>query len=410
MFDPTFGSTSLTKHLNKRDFLKDPALKSEAHKGAVVAQAVAIARNGFSALPLTPNNLAGRTIFQINDLPSDLVLRKAAQNIRKITSSRQGSRIEIIRRLKLFSEEGMPFTIAKMDIKSFFPSVDQDSLTQQVDARLVTAPSTRSIVNSLIAQCKNSSIRGLPPGLAISAELSEFYMQDFDRYIRETLSPHYFARYVDDIVLILPEIEDPQTLKQGIEEGLPKGLKLNFSKSKIYAFGGAREKTPTVENSFDYLGFKFNIFQSGKDRPYSRKVELDIATSKVNKNKTRIVKSLLQYLSDGSFDDLIDRVRILTCGYQFFDERQQKKRSAGIQHTYSLIESNAPAIAELDNFLSKMVLSNNGPICGRLSLSLSNRQKKEILKHSFYTGFANRVHFRLSADRLADLMGCWKYA
>jgi len=34
--------------------------------------------------------------------------------------------------------------------------------------------------------------------LAISAELSEFYMQDFDRKMREQLNAHYFARYVDD--------------------------------------------------------------------------------------------------------------------------------------------------------------------------------------------------------------------
>ena len=169
-------------------------------------------------------------------------------------------------------------------------------------------------------------------------------------------------------------------------------------------------KTPTVEHSFDYLGFKFSVFHTDKARPISRRVELDIAPSKVRKNKTRIVKSLLQYLSDGNFDDLRDRVRILACGYQFFDERQQKKRSAGLQHTYSLIESNAPALYELDRFFSGMVLRRSGAVGGRLAFALTNRQRKELLKYSFVNGFANRVHFRFSADRLADLVECWKYA
>lgn len=410
MYDPTFGSAALARHLSKNDFLKQPQLKNEAHKTALISQAVTTARNGFSSLPLTQNNLAGRTIYQVNSLACDLVLRKAAQNIRRITASKQGSRVEIVRRLKLLCEEGLPFTVAKMDIEKFYPSINQDFLSSQLSKRLMTAPSTRSVVQSLIEQCKTSSVNGLPPGLAISAELSEFYMQDFDQRMREQLVAHYFARYVDDIVLILPELDNPKSLKAQIESALPTGLKLNFAKSKIYPFKSTKMKVPNIEHSFDYLGYKFNVFHTDKARPISRLVELDIAPSKVRKNKTRIVRSLLKYLSDGNFDDLKDRVRILTCGYQFFDERQQKKRSAGLQHTYSLISSNAPALAELDKFFSGMVLGRSGPVGGRLAHALTNRQRKELLKHSFVSGFANGVHFRFSADRLADLMECWKYA
>ena len=324
MYDPTFGSAALARHLSKNDFLKQPALKNEALKETLVSQAVSTARNGFSSLLLRPNNLAGRTIYQVNDLACDLALRKAAQNILRITSSKQGSRIEIVRRLKLLCEEGMPFTVAKMDIEKFYASVDQDFLSSQLRKRLMTAPSTRFVASSLLTQCKISSVNGLPPGLAISAELSEFYMQDFDQRIRQSLNAHYFARYVDDIVVILPELDNPNSLKTQIEEALPPGLKLNFSKSKIYAFKNAKMKTPTVEHIFNYLGFKFSVFHTDKSKRISRRVELDIAQSKVRKNKTRVVKSLLQYLADGNFEDLRDRVRILTCGYQFFDERQQK--------------------------------------------------------------------------------------
>ncbi|WP_406870281.1 antiviral reverse transcriptase Drt3a [Thioclava sp. 'Guangxiensis'] len=410
MYDPTFGSAALSKHLNKSDFLKYPALRSERYKEALLNQAVITAQNGFSFLPLTRNDLAGRTIYQINDLASDLVLRKAAQNIRRITASKQGSRVEIVRRLKLLCEEGMPFTIAKMDLKNFYPSVDQEFLSSQLRKRLMTAPSTRSVISSLIDQFRLNSVSGLPPGLAISAELSEFYLQDFDKRMREQLNAHYFARYVDDIILILPELSNQKLLKVQIEAALPTGLKLNFSKTKIYVFGNAKNKTTSVEHSFDYLGFKFNVYETGRGKLVARKVELDIASSKVKKNKTRIVKSLLQYLADGNFDDLIDRVRILTCGYQFFDERQQKKRSVGLQHTYSLINSSAPALVELDKFFLGMVLCRSGTIGGRLALALTNRQRKELLKYSFVRGVADRVHFRFSADRLADLMECWKYA
>ena len=315
-----------------------------------MAQAVAVAHGGFSSFPLTPNNLSGRTIYQVNDLASDLVLRKAAQNICKITASKQSSRNEIIRCLKLFCEEGMPFIIAKMDIKSFYPSVDQEALTIEVNKRLVTAPSTRVVINFLLAQCKVNSVGGLPLGLAISAELSEFYMQNFDRRIRETLRPHYFAQYVDDIVLVLPELENPKSLRKQIEKYLPPGLKLNVSKSKILVFGGEKIKVPEVEHSFEYLGFKFSVFQISKGKPHSRQVILDVAASKVKKNKTRIIKSLLQYLSDGNFDDLRDRVRILTCGYQFFDKKQKKSGAWVCNIPTALLRAMRQRLLNLINF------------------------------------------------------------
>lgn len=240
MYDPTFGSASLARQLTKNDFRKQPALRVAQNKEAVVAQAVTTARNGFASLPLTTNDLVGRRIYQVNDLASDLVLRKAAQNIRRITGAKQGNRMEIIRRLKLFCEEGMPFTIAKMDIKNFYPSIDQDSLSSQLKRRLLTAPSTRAVLGSFIDQCKGNSVVGIPPGLAISAELSEFYLQDFDRDMREKLAAHYFARYVDDIILVLPELDSETKLKKEIEDALPNGLRLNFMKSKVFVFGSAK--------------------------------------------------------------------------------------------------------------------------------------------------------------------------
>jgi len=235
-------------------------------------------------------------------------------------------------------------------------------------------------------------------------------MQDFDRRMRHLLRAHYFARYVDDIVIVLPELDDPKNIRKQIEDSLPPGLKLNSSKSRFYSFSGTKTKIPAIEHCFEYLGFKFNVSQLNNDRPFSRNVSIDIAESKIKKNKTRIVRSFLQYLSDGNFHDLEDRVRILTCGYQFFDEKQQKMRNAGLQHTYSLIDINAPALFELDRFFAGIVLSRSGPIGGRLALTLTNRARKELLRYSFVTGVTNGAHFRFSADRLASLMGCWKYA
>lgn len=413
MYDPTFGETSLARHLRKNDFFKEPSLRAEAAKQAVLREAVTTARSGFVSLPLTTNNLAGRTIYQVTNLSSELVLRKAGQNIRTITKARQSNRMEIIRRLKLFCEEGMSFTIVKMDIRNFYPSIDQASISGQLQRRLLTAPSTRRVLLSFLEHCNLNSISGLPPGLAISAELSELYMQDFDRDMRQNLEPHYYARYVDDIILVLSEVGSVKALRKRIGSMLPEGLHLNSAKSKVYRFSGTSSKSPAPEDSFDYLGYKFTVHQVKQyrnGRPQDRTVELDIAKSKVKKNKTRICRSFLQYLADGNFEDLQDRVRVLTCGYQFFDERRSKRRNAGIQYTYDLIDAHSPALTELDVFLKGMVLGHYGKIGGRLALCLGNRERKKLLRHSFSKGMANKVHFRFDAARLVHLIEAWKYA
>jgi len=57
MYDPTFNSASLARHLTKNDFLKQSALLSDPYKEAVIVSAVPTARHGFPSLPLTPNEL-----------------------------------------------------------------------------------------------------------------------------------------------------------------------------------------------------------------------------------------------------------------------------------------------------------------------------------------------------------------
>ena len=186
----------------------------------------------------------------------------------------------------------MPFTVAKVDIKSFYSSVSQDNLLSHLDRRLVTAPSTRFVLRSLINQCKNSSVAGLPPGTAISAELSEFYMQDFDRNVREDFGAYYFARYVDDIILILPEASNHRKLRKRIESALPTGLQLNYAKSRFLQFKGTTYKTPSDEQRFEYLGFQFTIYPVGNSKPHFRQVSLDIADSKVKKEQDEDCKNL----------------------------------------------------------------------------------------------------------------------
>ena len=412
MYNPTFGRTALRRHLRKNDFKKCPFLKDPTAQDSLLERAAAIGSNGFENLNFRTSNLAGRTIYQLQDLESELVLRKAAQNVRTILETKQSNRIQIIRRIRLLCEEGMPFCLGRFDIRHFYESIDQRHLEETINRRLTTSPSTRHALSTFLQQCRLNGVNGLPQGLAISAALSELYMSSFDERVPRRLDTHFYARYVDDILLLLPPTNLVGRLKHDVFSMLPTGLSLNEKKTMILSFSEERKAHGGAEHKFDYLGFCFCVGWLTKpktDRTVSRRVTIDIAQSKVAKRKTRVVRALLQYLSDRKFDDLVDRFKIITCNYPFFDHRNAQLRLAGNSHSYGLIDLPSQALGELDMFVKRILLSKRGKIGFQLAQALPKSRIQRLLRLSFTRGFEDSTHFYFGPNRLSYLIRCWKY-
>jgi len=62
--------------------------------------------------------------------------------------------------------------------------------------------------NRSISKNKNQITDGLPIGLSASAVLANAVMRNFDKKIDKNLSPTYYGRYVDDILLVFPDNGD----------------------------------------------------------------------------------------------------------------------------------------------------------------------------------------------------------
>ena len=413
MYDPTFSASSLERHIIKGDFrryrsaLKDKDPKARAR---VIEKAAEIGEGGFRDLRFKTNTASGKTVYQLTDLSSELVLRKAVENLRTIAYTKQSNRLEIVRRLGLLLEEGLPFCVGKTDIRSFYETIDQNHLKELLRRRLFTSPGTRRVLNGFIDQCAAHGVVGLPRGLSISAVLSEFYMQDFDDQMRIIPNIHLYSRYVDDIIVVAQPDGDFKSFRKEIANLLPTGLRLNARKTRLIEFRNKRSPNPSIEHRFEYLGFSFEVHEIGNSIPYDRTVRIDIARSKINKRKTRVMRSLLQFIRDQDFKDLHDRLKLLTCNYSFHDSKNDRVRFAGVCHTYGLISWPSSALTELDQFLRRVLLSNTGKICGPLAQELSKSQRKELLRLTFTGGFVNRIHFHFPPDRLNHLIKCWKYA
>jgi len=409
LYDPSFGPTELRQQIRKSDFKKysNLNLEEEQNKEYQLSLAYKIGTEGFSELNLQSNQLAGKLIYQLVDFPSELILRKAMNNIATVTRVKQTNRIEICSCLKLLCQEGIPYSLAKFDIQNFYESIDQTQIETLITKRLSTLPSTRRVLSTFIQQCNGLGITGLPRGLAISATLSELHLNDFDKNIQNKLDLYFYARYVDDIIILLPEREI-KNLCQKVSAMLPIGLKLNKSKNLVLNFNARKNRTCQWEGCFDYLGFSFKVSHILKNGQH-RFVQLNIAESKVKKIKTRVIRALLQYRSDGNFDDLHDRIKILTCNYRYYDHRKQRGRLAGNYHNYKLVDNCSHSLVELDQFIIHILLSKKGKLGTHLANSLTKKQRQILLGMSFQKGFKNRIHFRFSPARLKKLVECWKY-
>jgi hypothetical protein len=236
-------------------------------------------------------------------------------------------------------------------------------------------------------------------------------MRDFDRQIANLPGVYYFARYVDDMIILTTEQNDHAAFLRTVADHLPSGLRLNPKKTKAVPVRG-KSNPPSLDGYFDFLGYSFSISTKFRDadNKFVRRVDVDISEKKISKLKSRVILSLMDFINGGTFQDLEDRLRLITGNYHIYDHARSFRRKVGIYYNYNQISlDTAKALTELDVFLKRILLSRNGTICRRLYPLLNSPQRRKLLKYSFNTSFRSRTHYHFNAARLAQLIECWKY-
>lgn len=411
MYDFSFSSKSLNREFSTSDFAGMQALSNPAFRSQILAFAEGYAEAGFDSLILEKYNIKGRDLYQYVSLSKELTLRKLSRNIQVLTRVIQSNRDDIIRSIIALLGEGEDYYIYKLDIKNFYPSLDRGYIDSRLrsDGRL--PPTSYLVWQSFSRSLASQNIPGLPPGLSLSATLSEYAMRDFDRQITNLPGVYYFARYVDDMVILAVGQTDQVAFLRTVADHLPQGLQLNPKKTRAVPVRG-KSNPPSLDGSFDFLGYRLSISTKyrGTDNKMVRRVDVDIADKKISRLKSRIVLSLLDFINGGSFQDLEDRLRLITGNYHIYDYARSFRRKVGIYYNYNQISPDtALGLNRLDVFLKGILLSRDGNICGRLHPLLSPARRRRLLKYSFGTSFKNRTHYHFNAGRLTQLIECWKY-
>ena len=279
-----------------------------------------------------------KEVFKLNaDRPEVFFALKQLQyNIQKTFKVKQANRHAILCGVKALLRTRMPLHIVRTDISSFYESIPQKSLLEKVEGNTLLSHKSKAFIRAILNLydgCKDDTLvakgLGVPRGIGISPLLSEIYVRDLDSRIKSFMGTLFYARYVDDIFIILTELPEGekdtkayfanlQTLfgKHGLT------LKDETDPKKKCKLMDIVNRDATFE-PFDYLGYSIVItrkkgqteavygLSQNKIKHFKEKVD-HIVTHFENKSKVSI---------KDAFKDLFDLLNYITGNAKLFKSK-----------------------------------------------------------------------------------------
>lgn len=349
---------------------------------------------------LTKNSKYLKDVYERDSSPeSYYALRQITRNIRSLYKTKPANRNLIISQVQNLLQDNFPYIIIRTDIANFFESVDQERLVDKlVQDQLLSTNSIRLIKHVLwdYSRLSGSHGKGIPRGLGISSDLAELFLKVIDRGIQEMDGVVFYARYVDDIlVLISPsKASDTSVFLPKIKEMMNEnGLNLNDRKTSQLSRNEYQKK-------FDYLGYEFTLKKGW--------VDVDITSSKFSRFRTRITKAFSAYEkqrhknSKAAYRLLLKRIKFLTTNTRLVNSKGNA--FVGVYFGNPNL-TNYSRLTALD----KILLSE-------ISKISSQSLKSKLEKLSFVTGHQekpytkfNRPKAGMRKDEFSQIVEVWRH-
>lgn len=279
-----------------------------------------------------------KEVFKLNaDEPAVFFAMKQLQyNIHKTFKVKQANRHAILCDVKALLHTMMPLHIIRTDISSFYESIPQTVLLEKIEGNTLLSYKSKAFIRALLKiydDCKDETkvVKGVgvPRGVGISPLLSEIYVRDLDSHIKSFIGTQFYARYVDDIFIILTTLPEGQKNAKDYFVSLQAmfekyGLILKDEtdpKKKCKLLDVIHEDDSF--NPFDYLGYSITI---------SRKNKQTTATFGLSENKIKHFKekvdNIVAHFENKSkenikeaYKDLFDLLNYITGNTKLFKSK-----------------------------------------------------------------------------------------
>lgn len=144
---------------------------------------------------------------------------------------------------------------------------------------------------------------GLPLGFPTSQWFANFYMTDFDHYVKEQLKAPYYVRFSDDMLVMCSNKEDLWRYKDAFDEYLNSNLVLRLKPNwKIFPLDHSNPNL--LGNKLDFLGYKhardYKTLRKKILKRYKRKIFHVKKKGKINIKDARQLVTYAGYLKHAS--------------------------------------------------------------------------------------------------------------
>ena len=297
-----------------------------------------------------------------------------------------------MRQLTCILGDSFPKYVIRTDIEAFYESIKTEDLLKTIDSDAFLTLPSRRMIRQILAEYQNlpGKPTGLPRGVGISAYLSELYMRKFDEHVRAQPAIIFYARYVDDIILVFspePNSSVTEFLPFVRGEAAALGLTLNAAKTFEYDVNG------TTAFECEYLGYKIRFGHGA--------IKVGLSDKRKLKYERRIIRSFETYRRRSHVEErkarrlLIGRIKFLTGNTRLRNNKENIL--VGSFFSNSLI-SDPDELKSLDDILKAETAT-----IGSASL------RARIGKHSFQNGFTQRSFHKFSTRELSRIVKAWKH-
>lgn len=380
-------------------------------KEAEIAEAYQKIVSGKHPISLEVVNAKGKEAYSVNDLPTLLVSKFIALELKHQYQLNPANRDDIIEELRVLLDNPMPKILIRTDIHHFYETIQQDSLMNHIEQddylTAVSIKYLRKFLYEFNRLSQNEHLTGVPRGLSFSPNLAEIYLREFDRKVRNIQGVFFYKRYVDDIVLLAnPELTTVGKCWKELQDiSTHIGLSLHEDGEKLIMLQLPAQEGGVVK--FNYLGYQFRcadghtdlLLTSGKCERYRKTIDsIFKAYAKVANYRT--VDEHGKKRTDGIVQ-LMHRIEALT-GNGHLDSRRNFVKT-GLYYSNKQL-TDLSQLEELDSYLATL-LNDPEKFCPPRQLFNysasndydSNVQKirgKILVKYSFMQGFMERRMYR----------------
>ncbi len=339
----------------------------------------------------------GHAAGSIKSLCQDLILRRMYHDICDRLHVGQSNRNMIIRQMSILMNTKKPFYVIRLDIQSFYESINRQLLFERIKSTCKVNPLTIRLLDILFANPIIQTTTGLPRGLSISSAMAEYDLKYFDYDVQKIEGVYYYARFVDDGIVFCSSEEAREMVCRSIPKLLEKlGLKINLKKTH-----SIDSLKLTASSPLEYLGYSF-----WRD---NGKLHIGIAERKLGKIKTRITKSFINLAKKRDFNLLKNRMRFLTGNCRLSRNTSCFPMMSGIFYNYRLLSGDGmKCLKELDIYYQRVLHCKTGKLGHIIMTSLIPAQIAELEKISFRFGFDKKIKVSFTPSQINSLAGCWK--